>query len=70
MKLELRVNGATVVRDVPAEELLLDFLRERLFLGNDTCFNQTHKCLLKCLRSRRDTFFHCLFNLAYFSFFH
>ena len=32
MKLELRVNGETVVRDVPAEELLLDFLRERLDL--------------------------------------
>ncbi len=32
MNLELRVNGATVVRDVPAEELLLDFLRERLAL--------------------------------------
>ena len=32
MNLELRVNGAAVVRDVPAEELLLDFLRERLFL--------------------------------------
>ena len=32
MNLELRVNGATVVRDVPAEELLLDFLRNRLGL--------------------------------------
>jgi aerobic-type carbon monoxide dehydrogenase small subunit (CoxS/CutS family) len=32
MKLELRVNGETVVRDVPAEELLLDFLRDRLDL--------------------------------------
>jgi carbon-monoxide dehydrogenase small subunit len=32
MRLELRVNGATVVRDVPAEELLLDFLRNRLGL--------------------------------------
>ena len=32
MNLELRVNGATVVRDVPAEELLLDFLRDRLDL--------------------------------------
>ena len=32
MNLELRVNGATVVRDVPAEELLLDFLRNRLDL--------------------------------------
>ena len=30
VNLELRVNGATVVRDVPAEELLLDFLRNRL----------------------------------------
>jgi carbon-monoxide dehydrogenase small subunit len=32
VNLELRVNGATVVRDVPAEELLLDFLRDRLDL--------------------------------------
>ena len=32
MNLELRVNGETVVRDVPAEELLLDFLRNRLGL--------------------------------------
>ena len=32
MNLELRVNGETVVRDVPAEELLLDFLRNRLDL--------------------------------------
>jgi aerobic carbon-monoxide dehydrogenase small subunit len=32
VNLELRVNGETVVRDVPAEELLLDFLRERLDL--------------------------------------
>jgi len=32
VNLELRVNGATVVRDVPAEELLLDFLRNRLGL--------------------------------------
>jgi aerobic-type carbon monoxide dehydrogenase small subunit (CoxS/CutS family) len=32
VNLELRVNGAAVVRDVPAEELLLDFLRERLDL--------------------------------------
>ena len=32
MNLELRVNGTTVVRDVPAEELLLDFLRNRLGL--------------------------------------
>ena len=32
MSLELRVNGETVVRDVPAEELLLDFLRNRLHL--------------------------------------
>jgi aerobic carbon-monoxide dehydrogenase small subunit len=32
VNLELRVNGATVVRDVPAEELLLDFLRNRLDL--------------------------------------
>ena len=32
MNLELRVNGATVVREVPAEELLLDFLRNRLGL--------------------------------------
>jgi carbon-monoxide dehydrogenase small subunit len=29
---ELRVNGTAVVREVPAEELLLDFLRERLGL--------------------------------------
>jgi len=32
VNLELRVNGETVVRDVPAEELLLDFLRNRLDL--------------------------------------
>ena len=32
VNLELRVNGATVVREVPAEELLLDFLRNRLGL--------------------------------------
>ena len=32
MNLELRVNGTDVVRDVPANELLLDFLRERLGL--------------------------------------
>jgi len=32
VNLQLRVNGATVVRDVPAEELLLDFLRNRLDL--------------------------------------
>jgi carbon-monoxide dehydrogenase small subunit len=32
VNLELRVNGITVVRDVPAEELLLDFLRNRLDL--------------------------------------
>jgi aerobic-type carbon monoxide dehydrogenase small subunit (CoxS/CutS family) len=32
VNLELRVNGVPVVRDVPAEELLLDFLRERLDL--------------------------------------
>jgi aerobic carbon-monoxide dehydrogenase small subunit len=32
VKLELRVNGEAVVRDVPAEELLLDFLRDRLAL--------------------------------------
>jgi carbon-monoxide dehydrogenase small subunit len=32
VNLELRVNGETVVRDVPAEELLLDFLRDRLGL--------------------------------------
>jgi len=32
VNLELRVNGTTVVRDVPAEELLLDFLRNRLDL--------------------------------------
>jgi aerobic-type carbon monoxide dehydrogenase small subunit (CoxS/CutS family) len=30
VNLELRVNGTDVVRDVPANELLLDFLRERL----------------------------------------
>ena len=33
MNLELRVNGTTVVREVPAEELLLDFLRNRLGLN-------------------------------------
>ncbi len=32
MNLELRVNGTDVVRDVPGNELLLDFLRERLGL--------------------------------------
>jgi aerobic-type carbon monoxide dehydrogenase small subunit (CoxS/CutS family) len=32
VNLELRVNGTDVVRDVPANELLLDFLRERLGL--------------------------------------
>jgi aerobic-type carbon monoxide dehydrogenase small subunit (CoxS/CutS family) len=32
VNLELRVNGTTVVREVPAEELLLDFLRNRLGL--------------------------------------
>jgi len=32
MRVELRVNGAEVVRDVPPQELLLDFLRERLGL--------------------------------------
>jgi carbon-monoxide dehydrogenase small subunit len=32
VNLALRVNGVTVVRDVPAEELLLDFLRNRLGL--------------------------------------
>lgn len=32
MNLELRINGTDVVRDVPANELLLDFLRERLGL--------------------------------------
>jgi carbon-monoxide dehydrogenase small subunit len=32
VNLELRVNGEAVVRDVPAEELLLDFLRDRLDL--------------------------------------
>jgi aerobic carbon-monoxide dehydrogenase small subunit len=32
VNLELRVNGTAVARDVPAEELLLDFLRDRLDL--------------------------------------
>jgi aerobic-type carbon monoxide dehydrogenase small subunit (CoxS/CutS family) len=32
VNLALRVNGARVVREVPAEELLLDFLRDRLDL--------------------------------------
>jgi aerobic-type carbon monoxide dehydrogenase small subunit (CoxS/CutS family) len=32
VNLALRVNGSAVVREVPAEELLLDFLRERLDL--------------------------------------
>jgi aerobic carbon-monoxide dehydrogenase small subunit len=32
VNLELRINGTDVVRDVPANELLLDFLRERLGL--------------------------------------
>ena len=32
MQLELDVNGREVVRDVPPQELLLDFLRDRLGL--------------------------------------
>ena len=32
MRLALRVNGEDVVREVPPQELLLDFLRERLGL--------------------------------------
>jgi carbon-monoxide dehydrogenase small subunit len=32
MKVELRVNGEVVVRDTPPQELLLDFVRERLGL--------------------------------------
>ena len=32
MNVELRVNGETVVREIPDEELLLDFLRDRLDL--------------------------------------
>jgi aerobic-type carbon monoxide dehydrogenase small subunit (CoxS/CutS family) len=32
MNVELTVNGRSVVRDVPANELLIDFLRERLGL--------------------------------------
>jgi carbon-monoxide dehydrogenase small subunit len=32
MRLDLRVNGEDVVREVPPQELLLDFLRERLGL--------------------------------------
>jgi aerobic-type carbon monoxide dehydrogenase small subunit (CoxS/CutS family) len=32
MRLELRVNGTEVVREIPPQELLLDFLRERLGL--------------------------------------
>ena len=32
MNLALTVNGRSVVRDVPAEELLVDFLRDRLDL--------------------------------------
>jgi aerobic-type carbon monoxide dehydrogenase small subunit (CoxS/CutS family) len=32
MKVELRVNGEVVVRDIPPQELLLDFVRERLGL--------------------------------------
>jgi aerobic-type carbon monoxide dehydrogenase small subunit (CoxS/CutS family) len=32
VNLELSVNGTTVVREVPAEEVLLDFLRNRLGL--------------------------------------
>ena len=32
MKVELQVNGRTVVREVAPQELLLDFLRERLGL--------------------------------------
>jgi carbon-monoxide dehydrogenase small subunit len=32
MKVELRVNGEEVVREIPPQELLLDFVRERLGL--------------------------------------
>ena len=32
MRVELRVNGEGVVREIPPQELLLDFLRERLGL--------------------------------------
>ena len=32
MRIELRVNGEHVVREIPPQELLLDFLRERLGL--------------------------------------